>query len=248
LLLKNKDAQVPFNISAFTHIGTLRQQNQDRILVQNHVLQDGIHSWLNATTCTCFVADGIGGNLAGDVAAQFVLEQIQTQMALTQSLSKETLAQILNDINVRLIEMGDAQSETRGMGTTLAGLVIRDDFLEIISAGDSPVWLLRGDLFFQLTTAQVMNPLEENSPLISYFGGLHNELQLLFNEHLREILPDDLFLICSDGLFKALEVKQVKVILSNNQTLPQKAEFLLKKALENGAEDNVSCILIHVQI
>lgn len=239
---------MPFNISAFTHIGTLRQQNQDRILVQNEVLQDGIHSWLNQTSCTCFVADGIGGNPAGEVAAQFVLDRIQAQISLTPSLSKDTLAQMLNEINYCLIETSQVQPANRGMGTTLAGLIICDDFFEIISAGDSPVWLLRGDLFFQLTIPQVVNPLEENSPLISYFGGLRNELQLLFNENLREILPDDLFLICSDGLFKALPTKQIKLILMNNQTLNKKAEFLLKKVLENGAEDNVSCILIHISM
>ncbi len=103
-----------FNISAFSHLGTLRQQNPDRILVQNQVLLDGIHSWLNATTGTCFVADGIGGNRAGDVAAQFVLEQIQTHIALTQSLAKEIPAQVLNNINFCLIETSQAQPENRG--------------------------------------------------------------------------------------------------------------------------------------
>jgi protein phosphatase len=54
----------------------------------------------------------------------------------------------------------------------------------------------------------------------------------------------DLFLICSDGLFKAMKLKQVKSILDSERSLHAKTKKILDIALENGAEDNVSVIII----
>ncbi len=233
-----------FDIAAFSHIGTVRTINQDRILIQDRILLDGTHEALQEERCFCFVADGIGGNPAGEVAAQFVLEQLAQWNASQTGITEEQLCAELERINGELIRFGHEHRECYGLSTTLVGFVTHNAGHILVSAGDSPLWLLRQGMFYQLTENQVINPDENNSPLISYFGGTENNLTLQCHHELREICEYDLFVLCSDGLFKALKQKQIKAILASNQPLGEKARFLLEKSLEAGADDNVSCILI----
>jgi serine/threonine protein phosphatase PrpC len=65
-----------FDISGFTNVGTVRESNQDRILVNGCVFADGAIDLECQASCTCFVADGVGGNKSGDFAAEFVLQRI----------------------------------------------------------------------------------------------------------------------------------------------------------------------------
>ncbi len=235
-----------YDISAFTHTGTVREANQDRILVQNQILLDGFCEVGQSAQCFCFVADGIGGNNAGDVAAQFLLERVLRWKSEQEEFSEESIRAGLEQMNAELLSLGEGQREYYGLSTTLAGVIIQSEQFFILNAGDSPVWLFRNDMFYQLTENHVLNPYENNSPLTSYFGGKGNNLVLQFCTDLREIQPQDIFVICSDGLFKSLKPKQVKAILSSNQKLSDKPRFLLKKLLETGADDNVSCILVEI--
>ncbi len=236
-----------FNISAFTHIGTKRQINQDRILVNNKILNDGFYSLDNQTSCFCFVADGIGGGLAGEIASQFVLDAILKQRESFQKLDEEFIEKELHSINNELITFAGSKPEYLGTGTTLTGLITLEDTSYLtIQAGDSEMWVLRDGLFFQITESQVFDDSEPGSPLISYFGGKEAKLELSLTSSLREIRQHDLIIISSDGLLNAIAPKQLKAILSNTQSLKEKSEFILNQVLKTGANDNISCILVEV--
>ena len=235
-----------FNISGFTNIGTQRELNQDRILIQDTVIADGTDYVRDIENCFCFVADGIGGGPAGDYAARFVLEQIALRISPDTKYSNDELLNIFSSINNELIESGKNNTEYLGSGTTLIGIIIHQDSFKVISAGDSPAYVFRNNSMIKITEDHVLDPFEENSPITSYFGGKNDELQLSFETVLREIKADDILLLSSDGLLKALNIKQVKAILSNSKPVDEKVDFILKKALEEGAEDNISCILIEV--
>ena len=235
-----------FNISGFTNIGTQRELNQDRILIQSTVFADDADYIQEIEDCFCFVADGIGGGPAGDYAAQFVLEQIALRVLPDTKYSDDELLNIFSSINNELIESGKNNIEYLGSGTTLVGIIIHQDFFKVISAGDSPAYVFRNNSMIKITEDHVLDPFEENSPITSYFGGKNDELQLSFETVLREIKVDDILLLASDGLLKALSIKQVKAILSNSKPVDEKAVFILKKALDAGAEDNISSILIEV--
>ena len=83
-----------FNIAFFTHLGATRTNNQDRILIWDDIYKDGLYSRTNMDSCFCFVADGIGGSKSGDIAAQFVLEQINKRIHKDKELSREKLEKI----------------------------------------------------------------------------------------------------------------------------------------------------------
>ena len=236
-----------FNISSFTHIGTKREINQDRILVDDKILDKDFYHLIEQTECFCFVADGIGGGVRGEIASQFVLENILEQKNVLKKVDENGIQELMNEINQDLITYSKSNSAYFGTGTTLTGLIIRDNEEYItINAGDSEMWVLRDNLFFQVTESQVFDESEPGSPLISYFGGKEESLDLDLSSSLREIHSKDIIVISSDGLLDSLLPKQVKAILKNNQSLKQKSEFLLENSLSKVANDNVSCVLIEI--
>lgn len=228
-----------FNISGFTHKGTLKDTNQDCVLLNQHLLISGSASLEDQSECCCFVADGVGGNKAGDFASRYVLENIK---ALPGNSDLETE---LRRINLQLLEKSSNNQELHGMATTLTGLIADEEMFSVVHAGDSQLWLLRNETFFKVTNDQVLNDSDENSPITSFFGGLTDDLKFDEDIFVREINIGDIFLICSDGLFKSLNYKAVQSILKDNTEIQSKSNVLLEQCLQNGADDNVSVVLIN---
>jgi protein phosphatase len=235
-----------FNITGFTHKGTEREINQDRILIQNSVYNNGIYNRFNEDNCFCFVADGIGGGPSGEKAAQFILDKINIKLIRYKKYDEDSITEVLNSINIDLFNEAKLNYDYYGSGSTLIGLLIYDSYFKIINAGDSQIWLLRNNIVTKLTEDHVLNSQQENSPITSYFGGKSNNLNLDFSTILRNIISNDLIMLTSDGLLKSLSIKQIKSILSNSKSLIDKTEFILQKALESGCEDNISCIFVEV--
>lgn len=229
-----------FDISGITHIGTLRNVNQDRILVNGHLLDSGEVHLAEQNICRCFVADGVGGNRAGEFASNFVLEKINSLSDLTES----NFEQPLDDINRQLLSISNNLTNVAGTATTLTGLVMDGENFLVIHCGDSQMWLFRNEMFFKLTNDQVLDENQENSPITSFFGGLNDNLKFDRKIFVNESAVGDVFLICSDGLFKALDKKSVKSILKSGDNYQAKTRRLIEDCLLNGAEDNVSVILI----
>ena len=116
-----------------------------------------------------------------------------------------------------------------------------------IHAGDSELWAFKNHLLFKLTDDQVFDDSEPGSPLISYFGGFENHLNLNVNSSMiRKINDRDIFIVCSDGFFNSLTPKIVREVLLDRHSLYDKSNILLDKALTRGSNDNISCILIEV--
>lgn len=233
-----------FSISGFTHTGTVRTHNEDHILVNGTVLNSGTLSYQNQNGCACFVADGVGGNKAGEFASHYVLDKIK---GLTVQQHTD-LADMLPTINEALLHETQKEHARTGAATTLSGLMADSDSLHVFHAGDSEIWLLRDSMFFKITKDHVFDPDAENSPITSYFGGLQPSLVVDSDVPIKEAQPDDFFLICSDGLFKSLSAKEVKSILLSDADLGTKAETILSRCLHSGAEDNTSAIFIQVTL
>jgi len=230
-----------FIISAFTHKGTVRDSNQDCILVNGQLLNAGEIHLTDQCNCFCFVADGVGGNKGGDFASYFVLNRIKAE----QNNLLTDAEQFLKSINRRLIADTNNDAKLKGCCTTLTGLVVQNDFFKIIHSGDSEIWLLRNDMFFQITNDHVLDETEKNSSITSYFGGHEDYLKLDKDISIHETFSGDTFLICSDGLYKSLNQKIIKSILKADKDIETKANKILENCLQAGAEDNISVILIH---
>lgn len=229
-----------FYISAFTHSGTVRESNQDHILIDGILMNKGQLYLKDHNKCICFVADGVGGNKAGDFASFFVLDKLKS----VTDFSFPEFVNTLQNINKELLVISSSKNELNGCATTLTGCVIDENVINIFHFGDSQIWLLRNDMFFQITKDQVLDDSVKNSPITNFFGGYEDKLNLSQNNSTQEIYHGDIFMICSDGLFKSLNYKIVKSILQSEKELEIKLNKILENCLQVGAEDNISVILI----
>jgi len=229
-----------FNIAAFTHRGTSRPTNQDHIMVNGKILNDGEINVENQETCCCFVADGVGGNNAGEFASEFVLRKI----AQSYDRNADRLAATFSEINQQLLVATASQPKLSGAATTLTGVIIEGKALCIFHAGDSQLWIFRNEMLLKLTTDHVFDEMETNSPITNYFGGTENYLAIDTSSSGMEIFASDLFMLCSDGIVKALSTRSIKSILNSGTDIHDQTNKMFSDCLEAGAIDNISLILI----
>jgi len=228
-----------FNIAAFTNKGTIRTINQDRILANGNLVDEGLLSLDNQSNCFCFVADGVGGNKKGEFAAQFVLDALKDNLCG----DLEELTKRLRVINADLIETTKKEASIEGSATTLTGLYVDSDTFYVFHSGDSELWYLRNNMFSKATTDQNADE-SVNSPITSYFGGFEDNLTPEIGISLDSSEDNDCYLLCSDGLFKSLSFEEVKRVLQESNSVSEKTDILLNLALSKGAPDNISIILI----
>jgi len=232
-----------FKIGGFTHKGIgLYEFNEDNMLINNHLSNEGEYFIHEAAECVCFVSDGVGGNSAGDFASKFVLEKIKEQYPH----NFKGIKNYLMDVNELLIETSINDKALRGCACTLSGLIIKDDIVDFVHVGDSEIWLLRNDMFYKITKDEVLNEDDWRSPLINYFGSTQNNLSIKTDYEYPYPAVGDIFVICSDGLFKAIKTKNVKPVLLSDISIEEKILKIKENALYMGADDNVTVIIVEI--
>ncbi len=123
--------------AAATNTGLIRASNEDRYL---------------ATPPLFAVADGMGGQAAGEVAAQIVEDALAQASADGEVSGGRALGQVLEDANRGVIARARADPELRGMGTTCSALLIDGQTAHIAHVGDSRGYLIRDGQLRSLTT------------------------------------------------------------------------------------------------
>ncbi|HOE05935.1 MAG TPA: serine/threonine-protein phosphatase [Bacteroidales bacterium] len=232
-----------FTIGGFTHKGTgIYQSNEDNMLINGFQSNDGMHFVHDAAECICFVSDGVGGNSAGDFASAFIIAKIKN--AALEQLAN--LKEYLETANEELIAISTQDNTMRGCACTLSGIIINSEFQNIIHVGDSEIWLFRDEMFYKITQDEVLDPDDWHSPITNYFGSTKNNLKIKTSYTYPSPAQGDIFVICSDGLFKSLKSKVVKPIISAEISIEEKVQQLHDACLIAGAEDNVTAIIVEL--
>jgi PPM family protein phosphatase len=227
------------SISAFTHLGTSRDNNEDALLVNETVLQEGDLHITSHQPVICFVADGVGGNNAGEFASSFVLEKIKSGR---ERLIASDVG-LFSEVNRDLLDKSNRDEKLKSCATTLSGIVADEHSIRLYHAGDSAIWLYRENMFFQVTEDQVLDPDVPNSPITSYFGGGSDNLRLESTFPNIEFLHGDIILLCSDGLMKAIHKSEVAEILALQISVAEKSASIFEACLKGGMPDNTTVIL-----
>lgn len=231
---------------ARSHQGLVRAHNED-----SHLESTRTGLWA--------VADGMGGLSLGEVASQAVVRAlggIGPQVSGSGYVAAVKAA--LEAANAELRELATQRGETRGIGSTVAGLIAFDGHFAAFWSGDSRVYRLRdGDLdrltrdhslVQDMVDSGLLAPdRAESHPMasvITHAVGVDRELRVDF-VHAR-IQPGDLFLICSDGLTRVVADGEIERVLQG-QPMAQAAETLLAATLDRGAPDNVTLVLVACQ-
>jgi protein phosphatase len=236
------DIVSPFDTGAATHVGKLRDRNEDNFLVRPEI---GL--WT--------VADGMGGHAAGDVASATIVEELRT-IEHPQSAS-ELLALCEDRIlkaNARLREVAN-ERDSGVMGSTVAVLLAYDQHFACVWAGDSRVYMVRnGDIqqisrdhteVQELIAEGVLNAAQAKSwprrNVVTHAIGVDDDPELEMRNGVLE--EDDAFIVCSDGLTAHIEDQEIRdcVVEGSSQAA---CDRLIEMTLERGAHDNVTVIVV----
>jgi serine/threonine protein phosphatase PrpC len=232
--------------AAASDVGKVRQRNEDAYLERSDV---GL--WV--------VADGVGGHAMGDQASRLI---VQTLAELSKPWNA---AEFLALVDQRLVEVNGmlrrkaVEYGSDVIASTVVALLIFDQHFACVWAGDSRLYRLRGADLQQLTrdhsqvqaliAAGLLDPAEaDDHPLANVViraVGAHDNL-VLDRLHDR-VLAGDLFLLCTDGLTKMVNNKMITDILTRTP-LDQAAQALIDAALNGGAFDNVTAVVVLCQV
>lgn len=225
-------------IYAKTNKGLIRLSNQDSLLIAHN---------------TYGVADGMGGHKGGETASRVAVQVVKDSL-YGQSPCPEKLTAAFSAANARVYDMQKKDSALSGMGTTMTLLWESDKEMLIGHVGDSRAYLYRdGKLTQQTADHSVVAELVRNKIITPEMALTHPyrsvitralgtdpavETDILTVEKKK----DDLWLVCSDGLYNMVPDNQITEVLS---ALPpeQAADKLLELAIDHGGHDNVSFVL-----
>ena len=236
-----------YNIAScgVTHTGHVRDRNEDSILM----LEDE-KIWL--------VADGMGGHHAGDFASQTITRNLGLYKQ-QDSLEDSILLIEENILNSNMIirEKSSKLGKNATIGSTVVCIYIWRNMLFTFWAGDSRLYRFRRKKFERLTDDHSyveelvrMGKIEakdaESHPaanVVLKAVGIDDELCLDFEYF--EISDNDIFVICSDGLYKDLDENNIAEMIGKNQDdMVSLSQSLLASSLQAGGTDNTSIITI----
>ena len=206
------------------------------------------------------VADGMGGHQRGDLASRLIVDSLWALPAegdFSQRL--ERLRNCLHWLNRRFSQELTAtpQRQDTTVGSTVVALLVVENKLACVWAGDSRCYLWRGNRLYQLSRDHsLLEHLVTQQQMSLREAALHPCAHALTravgaNEHLSlDILelqpqPGDVFLLCSDGLYQGLSSEAVSQSLGLSS--PQAAlERLFECALRGPAQDNLTAVVIRL--
>jgi PPM family protein phosphatase len=231
--------------SSATHAGRIRTSNEDRALVAENLVA---------------VADGMGGHVGGEIAAEMAVERFASDYDLATGL--EGLIAAARRANRAVYQRSEAEPTLRGMGTTLtAAALVREngqEVLHVINIGDSRAYFLEGNRVIQISEdhslAEEMVRHGELTPemalvhphrhIITRAVGIEAEIGVdafSFEAHSGMRL-----LVASDGLTNEVNDQEIAAILSIHLDREEAAATLLQTALAHGGSDNITVIVADV--
>lgn len=236
-----------YESSCKTHIGLVRKNNQDSLLVEH---RENFFS----------VADGLGGHLGGEVASSLALYSTSEHIKSSSSKGKsppEIIKTAYHLANQEVYSQGQAHAELKGMGTTMVVMWVQDGKAYIGNVGDSRAYLHRDQSLWQLTDDHNVRAAYDKKGFQVQEKNLQSELSnaltrsVGFTAHVnpdiiqREAQEGDVYLLCSDGLHGLVSDSEILNCL-NQENFKDVAGKLTLKALAAGGFDNISIVLVRV--
>lgn len=231
--------------------GRARSNNEDSVATD-----DGVS--------LAVLADGMGGYNAGEVASNMATTFIRTELGrwLREASAQASDAEVrramdicVDNANRAIFNAANSNPQYAGMGTTLVVAVFRDNRVLLGHVGDSRCYRLREGRLQQITRdhsllqeqidAGLITPeqaaFSANKNLVTRAVGVEDTVLLETHQH--DVVPGDLFLLCSDGLSDMLDDPGIAQVLLSHDSLESSAKALIDAANDAGGKDNISVIL-----
>jgi serine/threonine protein phosphatase PrpC len=249
---------------AATDVGRVRDHNEDNYLVDKKL-------------ALFIVADGMGGHAAGEVASALAVrtchEEIRKQRQLiddyeagAKGANAVSVREILNLLEfavqracARIHEEASADSSKRGMGTTLSAILFIGNKGFIAHVGDSRIYMNRDTRVQQLTEDHtVFNELIKRGKLsreqiekvahknaITRAVGVYERVEV--DTLAIEVLPGDVFVLCSDGLHGYIDKPEELAELMKTIAPDKQTQAMIDLANGKGGKDNITTIIVRVE-
>jgi PPM family protein phosphatase len=237
--------------AAKTHIGLVRQLNEDGYAVHAHLAPFGV----------AVVADGMGGHLAGEVASSLAVETFVAHMqgAKGEHDPSDLLIDGMQRCNRAVYERAHSSEGLSGMGTTLVASLFDDEQIFLGHIGDSRAYLYQGGELRQLTDDHTLvNELYKNGQITAEEAIHHPQRNIVTravgtDEQVQADLlhmewrADNILLICSDGLTNMVQPERIQEVLQAELSLEAKIDTLIDDALAAGGHDNITVVAVQNQ-
>lgn len=233
-------------------VGRRRESNEDDLLLAPEL---GLFA----------VADGMGGHAAGEIASRLAIETIQearqrnggADPRVGADAAAAWLRDTFTEANRRICDSIRVHEERRGMGTTVVALVQTGDGAVVGHVGDSRVYLLRGRTLHRLTSDHSWVNEQVKLGLMSDEAAQRHPMRNIVTRALgsrEDVLvdvastplePNDVFVLCSDGLNTMLSDDEIQEHVAEHRDDPEAAcRALVAAANQRGGDDNVTVVVV----
>jgi protein phosphatase len=240
------NALILVSAASQTDQGRRRRRNEDSMLVL-----DEHHLYV--------VADGMGGHAGGDVASKMAVETIGDAFKKNTFVGDpypdvprrgSELALAIQMANRAIYDHARAHAAYTGMGTTVvsARFSPNKQRLYVGHVGDSRCYRLRGKSLTQITTDHTMGAQGVTGPLAAHLNravGVNAGVKV--DLIIARPRPEDIYLLCSDGLSKMVQDVDIQQILLDEPDLGKAVQKLVERANARGGRDNITVVLVQVK-
>ena len=208
-----------------------------------------------------FVADGMGGHAGGDIASAIVSQHVALadEPLETSAEAEQKLVDFIYQSKQKIDASVKQHPAITGMGTTLSALMVTGTKVTIAHIGDSRIYLARDGVVKQITSDHtfvqrlvdtgriseeeaLVHP--RRSVLMRVLGDIEQFPEVDIDTY--ETKPGDRWMACSDGLSGVVPNQLMENILLSQVDVKEACELLVGEALEFGAPDNVTVVLVDV--
>lgn len=233
---------------ALTDIGRKRLTNQDTVYLSDAAV--GVLPNLY------IVADGMGGEKAGDYASRSLIGYMLTYIENTIKMPIRAIREAIEYANENLFAEGNKNPNLEGMGTTVVAACIINNTLHVFNVGDSRCYILDESGISQITkdhslVEMLVSKGEITRESIEYKANKSKitravgaEEKILIDSFEVELLGNEYVLLCSDGLTNMVEDEKIYNIVSSGAGVRASAKRLIEEANLCGGNDNISILLI----
>ncbi len=243
-----------------TDTGKTRKNNEDSYLVDDGM---GLYA----------VADGIGGHEGGEVASRMAIEDLSRAVREHSSRKDKTpahgisaeghtagamLSRAFTLANTLIRRAADGNPALLHMGTTMTALLFRETTAVLAHVGDSRAYQLRAGVLTQVTDDHTVIADQLRAGLLTPEQARRNpyrhvitralgiDPELAVDTRTIEVRPDDVFLLCTDGLTEMVDDKTIQRTLEGAS--PQEAaERLVREANDRGGMDNITVVVVQIR-
>ncbi|HEU4807742.1 MAG TPA: Stp1/IreP family PP2C-type Ser/Thr phosphatase, partial [Homoserinimonas sp.] len=230
--------------AAVSHVGKIRANNQDSGYAGSNLF---------------VVADGMGGHAGGDVASAIAIKRVvEVDKSFASPHDAEfALQSALLAANSLIAETVFEHPELTGMGTTVSAILRLDGKLAVAHIGDSRIYRFRSGRLEQITADHTfVQRLVDSGRITAEEAAVHPRRSVLMrvlgdvdaspeiDTAVIDTLPGDRWLLCSDGLSSYVSDDKITTALKSIADPDAAAGRLVKDALDQGAPDNVTVVIV----